>query len=216
MDTFELLYKHYEDTNALRITAQERRNKEFVALCVLEAISFLVLIKPEQAFLTLLEGVNFVVGTTLELGNGVLQSLLWALIIYFQIRYISDSLYVEKQYKYQDHLEKQISEKIDENIFREGDNYVCHYPIVLNLIDLFYKTFCPIIFEAINITRLYCEWKTATSKLVLVLDTILCVSSFIIMWFYFFEVNSKIIAWFKKCKVIKWLAETIRKILKEV
>lgn len=216
MDALDLLYKHYNDTNTLRLAAQERRNKEFAILCVLEALSFLVLIKPEQALMALLNCVNSVADTTLELGNGILQTLLWVLLVYIQIRYVSDMLYVEKQYRYQATLEKQLSEKSRVEISREGDNYIKDYPIVLNLIDLFYKMLCPVLFEIINIVRICYEWKTTASLLALILDTVFCASSFIIMWFYFFEIHSKITAWFKKCTLIDWCAKKIRKILKEV
>lgn len=216
MDALDLLYKHYNDTNTLRLAAQERRNKEFAILCVLEALSFLVLIKPEQALMALLNCVNSVADTTLELGNGILQTLLWVLLVYIQIRYVSDMLYVEKQYCYQAALEKQLSQKSQVEISREGDNYIKDYPIVLNLIDLFYKMLCPVLFEIINIVRICYEWKTTASLLALILDTVFCASSFIIMWFYFFEIHSKITAWFKKCTFIDWCAKKIRKILKEV
>lgn len=44
MDTLDVLYDHYKETFSLSKESQGRRNKSFVILCVLEAISFLLLI----------------------------------------------------------------------------------------------------------------------------------------------------------------------------
>lgn len=48
VDKLELLYEHYKDTNSLKNEAQARRNKSFIMLCILEATSFLLLIRPEK------------------------------------------------------------------------------------------------------------------------------------------------------------------------
>ena len=50
MDALEVLYDHYKETFSLSKEAQGRRNKSFVILCVLEALSFFLLIRPEMAF----------------------------------------------------------------------------------------------------------------------------------------------------------------------
>ena len=63
------------------------------------------------------------------------------------IRYVQDMLYVERQYLYLNKLEKEISYLSSTDIFsREGENYQKDYPIVLNLIDLFYKILMPVFF----------------------------------------------------------------------
>lgn len=46
-NVLETYYDHYKDTNILSKEAQSRRNKNFAILCVLEAISFLMLRNPD-------------------------------------------------------------------------------------------------------------------------------------------------------------------------
>ena len=218
-DKVDLLYSHYQETYNLCYESKNRRNKMFVLLCILESISFLTLIKPSETFNMLLNGINSSLGITLDIGNTLLQSLLWAMIVYVTIRYVQDTLYVERQYDYLDGLEKKIKEITNINVFdREGDNYSKDYPMVLNFIDLFYKMISPILFFSINLIHIIMEWQFAsTISFSLVCDVIICISVLIILWFYFFEIHSKITEWSKRhCRVINWFAVKLRKILKEV
>lgn len=220
MESIEILYDHYKETYDLSKEAQARRNKNFVILCVLEALSFLILIKPEKAFEIIANGINSELDLTLSLGNSIIQTLIWILIAYVSIRYVQDMMYVERQYSYMDKLEKQISASIEyHNLFsREGDNYKNSYPMVLNFIDLFYKMLMPILFVVINSVHIYKEYTfEKVMTWTLTCDTILYVAIFIIMWFYFFEIHSKITAFCKKhIPLINKISIILRKWLKEV
>lgn len=219
MDTLEVLYDHYKETFSLSKEAQARRNKSFIVLCILEAISFFILIKPERAFELILNGINQQINTTLQLSNTIIQSLLWLLITYVMIRYIQDMLYVERQYTYLDNLEKEISNLTSTSVFkREGVNYQKNYPMVLNFIDLFYKMLMPIFFAVINTVRICKEWSMMDKNYItLICDTILFIAIFVIDWFYFFEIHSKITNFIKRhIPFINTIAEGLRKILKEV
>ncbi len=219
MEPVELLYDHYKETFDLSKKAQNRRNKSFIGLCILEALSFLILIRPDKVFELILSGINKELDTTLAIGNTILQTLLWLLITYVLIRYIQDVLYVERQYIYLDKLEKEISRYISVDAFaREGDNYQKNYPMVLNFIDLFYKMLMPIFFIAVNTTHIYREWLLLNKvTLALICDTVLYAAIFIITWFYFFEIHSKITNFCKThIPLIDKIACILRKILKEV
>ena len=111
-----------------------------------------------------------------------------------------------------------IHNKVCRTISREGDNYTENCPMVTNFIDLFYKMFCPILFLVINSVHICKEWvQTPKVNFRLVCDTVLYVALFVILWFYFFEIHSKITNW---CKMhipgIKFIADKLRKLLKEV
>lgn len=219
MEPLELLYDHYKETFNLSKEAQNRRNKSFLMLCILEAISFWFLIQPEKVFQLLTDGINNGLDVSLSLSNTIMQTLLWIVTVYILIRYIQDVLYVERQYGYLSALEKQISELNEIDIFkRESDNYLSNYPIVLNLIDLFYKTFMPILFIIINSVRIFMEWENAIRiSIALVCDTAIFSAVFIITWFYFFEIHSKITNFLKeKLPPIAWIARVIRDLLKSI
>ena len=213
----ETYYDHYKETYTLNTEAQARRNKNFAILCVLEATLFLMSRNPDLICGLLNDATKEKIETTIQVSNGILQTLIWILIAYVLVRYVQDVLYVERQYKYLDKLEKKIAGLLEDDFFsREGDNYLRDYPMVLNFVDLFYKLFSPVLFTVINIARIIGEWRTVGSKLALVCDTTICVAILIITWFYFFEVHSRLATWFKKCWPIGWMAEKLRDILKYV
>lgn len=217
MNNLEIIYDHYKETCKLNKEVQIRRNRSFIVLCFLEAISFLILIRPEKAFEIFQNSINKELNITLELSNTILQTLLWTLIAYVMIRYVQDMLYIEKGYKYLEKLEKEISKEI-KGFTREGEDYSKNYPMVLNFIDLFYKILMPIIFVGINITKIYKEWIILDKiTLAFLCDTVLFLVIFIIMWFYFFEIHSKITDFLKKhISFINFLAQKLRKWLKLV
>ena len=213
-----ILYSHYQETNTLNSDAKKRRDKEFVLLCIIEALSFLVLVKPTEVYEGLLKSVEISYGISINIGINIIHTLIWILMVYMTIKYVQDMLSVERNYRYLEKLEKEIKLKSDIEVFeREGDDYKNEYPMVLNFIDLFYKMLCPLLFMAINIIHIVKEWKFAEqTRITLVLDTVFFVSISIILWFYFFEIHIKITEWFKKCKLINYMAGKLRKILKEV
>lgn len=217
----ETYYDHYKESNSLSKAAQSRRNKSFAYLCVLEAISFLMIRNPEFICGLLNEAVAKKLESTIQIGTNIIQTLIWILIAYVLVRYVQDVLYVERQYLYLGGLEKkiakQLGEKENESIFsREGDNYLRDYPMVLNFIDLFYKMFAPILFAVINVVHIVQEWSYGGSRFSLICDTVICAAILIITWFYFFAIHKKITAWFLKCPPIGWIAKILRKWLKEV
>lgn len=217
MDTLDVLYDHYKETFSLSKEAQARRNRSFIVLCVLEAFSFFLLVRPEKAFELIIDGINKELDATLQLSDTIIQTLLWLLIAYAMIRYIQDMLYIERQYIYLDKLEKEISHSI--YVFkREGDNYQRYYPMVLNFIDLFYKMLMPVFFTIVNIIRIHKEWILLNKvSIALLCDTVLFVAIFIITWFYFFEIHSSITAFCKKyIPLTNTIAKVLRKVLEEV
>lgn len=220
MDKISILYDHYKETNLLRKETEKRRNKNFFIICILEALSFLLLIRPEKAFELMLNGINKELDTTLQLSNTILQTLLWILVVYIMIRYVQDSLYIERQYKYLSKLEHSISNFID--VFnREGDDYLEDYPVVLNFIDLFYKMLMPVVFIIINTIRIYKEFLSFiqgnTITIAFIFDSILFFISFIITWFYFFEIHVQITKFLKKHVYgLESISKNLKKILKSV
>ena len=214
----ETYYDHYKETNMLSKEAQGRRNKNFVALCVLEAISFLMIWNPSFICGLLNDAVKTKLENTIQISNSILQTFVWILLAYVLVRYVQDVVYIERQYGYLDRLEKEIAALIGNGIFnREGEGYLKDYPPVLNIVDLFYKMFCPVFFAVINIYHIIQEWNYSTGCTApLIADTVISVAVFIITWFFFFEIHSKIRNWFLKCKPIGWVDRTIRRWLKEV
>ena len=217
----EIYYDHYKETCLLNKEAQTRRNKSFILLCVLEMLSFLMINNPDFIYSLLNDVVKAKLETSIRFSTIIFQTVLWILLTYILIRYVQDVLYVEKQYRYLNRLEKKIENLLGEQgidyIFcREGVGYKNEYPMVLNIIDMFYKMFLPLLFTTINIVRIKIEWDVKTPCIALWCDSVICFAIFIITWFYFFNIHSKITGWFMKCPLIERLASLLQKIMKEV
>ena len=215
----ETYHDHYKDTVELSKEARQRRNRSFILLCVLEAISFLLLRNPDMVLGILNESIQAKLETSIRFSNGILQTLVWTLVVYVLVRYIQDTVYVERQYGYLDSLEKKISALLgQENLFkREGENYLNNYPAVLNLIDLFYKSFIPILFTVINTVRIIMEWKSENGLFCSIVDSAVYVMVCILTIAYYFHIHKKTAGWFRRH--FTWLQridETIHKVLKEV
>lgn len=213
----DLYYDHYKETYQLSKAAQLRRNKEFIIVCILEAISFLM-IGNKDFVIELFKAVALKeLRTTITFNIAILQSLSWIFIAYFWVRYIQDTLYVERQYNYLNKLERKIEEFLGKDNFnREGEYYLHEYPIILNLIDLFYKMFIPILFTIINIGHILSELQDEGLSIAFACDIFTCLIIFILTWFYFFEIHNKIAGWFKKCSIINSISRKLHQVLSYV
>lgn len=213
----ELCYDHYKDTNELNRAAQSRRNRDFMILCILEAISLLMVWNPQFIAAVINDVVRSQIENTMQIGSNVLQTLIWILIAYILVRYIQEVMYIERQYDYLNKLENRINDLLAEkDITREGDSYLQNFPLVLNIIHLFYNLFCPIFFTFINIYHIILEWKNVTGVLSIAADSIICFSIILITLFYYFEIHTRTRKFFLKCKLISWMDNTIRNWLKGV
>lgn len=216
-EKFQQLYDHYKESDELRRKDQENRNKFFLWLCVIEAVSFLFILRPNAISSAFTDGINSRLGTNIVLGLGIIQTLLWVITLYIMIRYVQSTLSVERLYTYQRDLEEKMTD-MGIAIQREGKSYDNEYPMVSNFIDLFYKMLCPVFFFGLNIVRIIKEYEMVNHVTWhFGFDVILCVVLEIITWFYFFQIHSKITNWCKKHILgIGWIAKGLRKILKEV
>ena len=220
-EQLRIYYDHYKETCSLSKIVQSHRNKCFVVLCILEAISFLLSINPDFICLLLNETAKKQLELTVYIGNSVLQTLIWILIAYILVRYVQDVLYIERHYVYIKCLELKIAKLLEETkgsiVFcRESGFYFKRYPMVLNLIDLFYKVFIPVLFTAINVMRIFQELHYGVVKINIICDIIIFLMIFIVTWFYFFSIHRTLTAWFMKCSIIKMINKKLTPYLKEV
>lgn len=221
MDILELYYDHYKETYSTHQKTKIERDRYYLILCALEAFSFYLAIQPDQAATVISSGIKGQLNATITIGQDILQTLTWILIAYVLISYCRDCLYVERQYRYLDKLEKEISNIISKrDIFnREGDDYLKDYPIVLNLTDIFYKIVSPIMFSVINYIRIKQEIMQYGyfDKVSVTCDIVIFIMICIILWFFFFEIHSTTTQWLKrKIPFLVGISKFIHRILKEV
>lgn len=192
MQDVDIIYDHYKETFNLSKESQNKRNKCFVILCFLEAISFLMTVHSEVATYILLNIINEVTDMELVFGKSILQSLLWVLVAYILIRYVQLNIYIERQYEYISRLEDGITSALKGvKIDRESGSYLKNYPAILNIIDCLYKWFFPLLFLSINIVRIIIEWKELGICLAVICDSLICFVILLISSFYLLAIHNK-------------------------
>lgn len=112
----DLYYDHYKETYRLSKEAQVRRNKEFIIVCILETISFLMIGNKDFVMELFNAVATKELETAISFDTAILQSLSWILIAYFWVRYIQDTLYVERQYGYLELIEREMSSQLTKKI----------------------------------------------------------------------------------------------------
>ena len=112
----DLYYDHYKETYRLSKEAQVRRNKEFIIVCILETISFLMIGNKDFVMELFNAVATKELETAISFDTAILQSLSWILIAYFWVRYIQDTLYVERQYGYLELIEREMSSQLTRKI----------------------------------------------------------------------------------------------------
>jgi len=179
----EIIYDHYKETNQLRLDAQKRRNRSFMLSFVCEAISFLFLIRSDSTMSVFQSIVKTLYGVETIIENDIVQTFLWLLIAVFLIKYIQETIYIERQYIYQSKIEKEIDVLLGTDFMgREGQEYDKNYPKSLRIISFFYAWLCPILFFAINTYRIINE--CINFRIITLLDVFIyiCVEMIIILF----------------------------------
>lgn len=142
------LYDHYKETCELQRNSIKDRNKFFILTCVLAGALYAVAVSPDN-FMSMITSFllkRYEVDLTVSV-NGV-QSFVWINLLYCTMRYYQSNCNIEKQYMYIDTCEKLMSQQAVQ-VSREGENYEANYPIVLTIIDRFYKYLFPLLLLAI-------------------------------------------------------------------
>ncbi len=176
MNKIEILYNHYKESNTLIKNAQEERNKLFKYLCLAILFNLIFLIYPDEIIDILNQFFNNNYSITISITYIIIQSSCWILITYLLIQYLHKNIYVERQYTYLKKLEEEIGNELKTKVFnRESNNYLNNYPLILNVLDFFYKWFLPIAIILINGIKLYYEYVNKVCLFLKITDT-LCFS----------------------------------------
>lgn len=176
MNKIEILYNHYKESNTLIKKAQEERNKLFKYLCLAILFNLIFLIYPDEIIDILNQFFNNNYSITISITYIIIQSSCWILITYLLIQYLHKNIYVERQYTYLKKLEEEIGNELKTKVFnRESNNYLNNYPLILNVLDFFYKWFLPIAIILINGIKLYYEYVNKVCLFLKITDT-LCFS----------------------------------------
>jgi len=191
MDKNELLYDHFKETYALHLEARKRRDTSFIVLCIGITLLFCFHLNPEGVFKSVYEMIREQFSLELPFAITVIQSFVWIMVLWLFIRYFQTNIYIERQYKYFEELEKTISENYNIKFDREGKGYEGNYPIILSIIHRIYVYVFPVLAIIIIGLKICFEFKNIENILSLVLNAIIALIIILLNIFYLFFVIFK-------------------------
>ncbi len=173
MEKIDILYDHYKESNSLNKEAQQDRGKYLKYLCLFIFINFIFLLYPNEVTNIINQILDKQYSATTTITYIIFQASLWALITYTLIQYLHKNIYIERQYLYLRTIEKEIGKIIGNNVFnREGDNYLENYPLILDILDMFYKWILPMLIIAVNGCKIYFEFVNNVCLFLKIFDSI--------------------------------------------
>ena len=151
----EIYYDHYKDSFSYVRTYLKQRDKYFFYSVIALSLLFINFFLPNDFEIISKSLIEKNIGLKEFNNYKLIDSLLLFCISIFNIKYFQVNLLIERQYKYIHHIEKKLSNKLDDfNIFREGKAYLNLYPLFSSLIHRIYT----IVFPILLILLIYIRW----------------------------------------------------------
>lgn len=195
MGNADLIYNLYTDTFNLHQENIKNRNKCFIELCISIAFLFFFTYDSNLTIAIINAMINKYLNANISFQFYVIQSLTWVITLYFTMRYYQLNVGIERMYARLDNLEKQLSENGKLDFGREGKDYATNYPLVLDLVDIFYKWIFIFVYLIIMFTKIFSE---SYRQPTFIFDCIMFSGCVLLTFLYFWFLHGKNIRGFFK------------------
>ena len=177
MNNIEILYDHYKETVSEIKKQENKRNKLFIIILLHILILFLISFK-SQSMCNIISDIlmeQWKIGFYFSINT--VQIFLMISMLYCVVRYYQINIHIDKTYPYIHKLEENLSAKLDENIEREGKNYLIKYPKIQDLVYYSYKYIFPSLFIFALLYRLILNdtWNSLIIKIAEIIVTIILI-----------------------------------------
>lgn len=160
----EVVHQHYRDTFDHIQACLRVRDRLFLCIIALLAISAFQLFSPGEAPGMMAEWIKEKLSLAMAPNVDFLGSVLWFLILGIALRYFQAVVHLERAYAYIHRIESELSPHWDDRIFtREGVNYNSNYPLFSCLMDWMYKLVFPLVFLLVLSVRIYSDCQTSAT-----------------------------------------------------
>ena len=190
MDKTELLYDHYKETFSIIKKTIIQRNRFFIMVFFVITLQFLFATSPESISSMIIGIVQNQYKIDISNQMSIIQSFLWLILLYLTMRYYQATVYIERQYNCIYSIEADISSIEHIRFDRESGNYLSNYPKMSDFVDALYKWVFPI-YWMIICYKIVREYMTSKFNMLLVLNTILAISCFILTILYLVFLHGK-------------------------
>lgn len=191
MDKTELLYDHYKETFSIIKETIIQRNRFFVMVFLVMTLQFLFALSPDSISYLIIGIVQKQYEIDISNQMSIIQSFLWLILLYLTMRYYQATIYLEKQYNCIHSIESDISNIEHITFDRESGNYLSNYPKMSDFVDILYKWVFPIIYCLIICYKIVTEYITLKFSFLLLLNSILFISCFILTILYLVFLHGK-------------------------
>jgi len=186
-NSINVLYDHYKDTCSVQRKNLKVRNILFVVVIVVLGLLLLISYCPDTVGDAILSFLVHEYGINVRIQFGIMQSLIWVVLLYISVRYYQSTINIERTYKYIHKLEERLSFLVSNNdeeritivIDRESGNYLEDYPVLSSIIDSMYKWVFPIIYIIAVAFKIIierrCEFLYAFDIILFTIAIVLCV-----------------------------------------
>jgi hypothetical protein len=170
---------------------KKKRDAFFVMLCIGITLLFCFLLNPAEVFTSIYKMLQAYFSLEIPFQLTIIQSFIWVIILYLFMRYMQTSIYIERQYKYIEKIETEISRCFEVNFDRESCSYENNYPLVLNIIHIIYVWIFPILSSLIIALKIYFEIRQNTVIISLIFDIIIAGMIILLNIFYLVFLHKK-------------------------
>lgn len=191
MDKTELLYDHYKETFSIIKETIIQRNRFFVMVFLVMTLQFLFASSPDSVSYLIIGIVQKQYEIDISNQMFIIQSFLWLILLYLTMRYYQATIHIEKQYNCIYSIESDISNIEHIKFDRESGNYLSNYPKMCDFVDILYKWVFPIIYCLIICYKIIIEYITSKFNFLLLLNSILFISCFILTILYLIFIHGK-------------------------
>ena len=191
MDKIELLYDHYKETFSIIKETIIQRNRFFVMVFLVMTLQFLFALSPDSISYLIIGIVQKQYEIDISNQMSIIQSFLWLILLYLTMRYYQATIHIEKQYNCIHSIELDISNIVHITFDRESGNYLSNYPKMSDFVDILYKWVFPIIYCLIICYKIVIEYITLKFNFLLLLNSILFISCFILTILYLVFLHGK-------------------------
>lgn len=191
MDKTELLYDHYKETFSIIKDTIIQRNRFFVMVFLVMTLQFLFASSPDSVSYLIIGIIQKQYEIDISNQISIIQSFLWLILLYLTMRYYQATIHIEKQYNCIHLIESDISNIEHITFDRESGNYLSNYPQMSDFVDILYKWVFPIIYCLIICYKIVVEYITSKFGFLLLLNSILFVSCFILTILYLVFLHGK-------------------------
>lgn len=155
----ELLVEHYEHTCKDVKEQIILRERLFLFVLVLIALTFFQIADPEQSSKVAVSVLEKSLETKVNVNASAITAVLWFLLLSVTVRYFQANVYIDRRYKYLHKMEEDINILLSQSLInREGKSYLKNYPLFSSWIHILYTWIFPIGLLLTVSAKYYLEW----------------------------------------------------------